>query len=207
MKMEKPILFSTEMVKAILKGRKTQTRRVIKGALPDHEYEFMPDGWVRIDKSTNALIKCPYGQPDDILWVRETWYYENHMYDPSEGDALHRYVYKADNPDYPVNTGVGKHGWRPSIHMPRAAARLFLRVKNVRVERLQEINAKDIIAEGTPYDREIYKMPCNIENAGETYLKGCFLRLWNNINAKRGYGWEVNPWVWVIELERLTAHK
>ena len=125
----KPILFNTEMTKAILDGRKTVTRRVVKLDL----------GLADTDKNDSSYLKVPdkYGdyhdakdlcryQEGDILWVRETWYYENHMHDLTAGEPdllngeySHRYVYRASSPDYPVNIGVGKHGWKPSIHMPK----------------------------------------------------------------------------------------
>lgn len=111
----------------------------------------------------------------------------------------HTYLYRADwHPDNVENSGR----WESSRLMPRAAARLFLKVTNVRVERLQDIKEQDIFAEGTPYDQETFEMPCNLENAGETYLKGEFLRFWNSLYANRGYKWDINPWVWVIEFER-----
>ena len=180
----KPIIFSTEMVRAILDGRKTQTRRVIKP-----QPESMKDG---------KLPKCPY-QPGDILWVRETWYYEEHMHELTAGDPdlpsgryKHRYICKASDPDYPV----GNKGWRPSIHMPREAARLFLLVKAVRVERLQEITEEDVLAEG-----------CGLASwTQDDWPKTAgFAQLWDSLNAKRGYGWKNNDWVWVIEFERTEA--
>lgn len=195
----KPILFSTPMVKAILEGRKSQTRRVVKPQPPEDAFEcpyWYAPGFVGKDGELvpgkhvfgiSALdgewgIRFPY-QPGDILWVRETWYYE------SEGD---RYVYKASSPDYPVNVGVGQRGWRPSIHMPRKAARLFLVVKDVRVERLQEITEEDAIAEGI-----------RIGIGGEPYFscRDAFVALWDGINGKK-YPWESSPWVWVISFER-----
>jgi hypothetical protein len=226
--MEKPIIFSTDMVKAILEGRKTQTRRVIKPQPPEDEYIHGPevyepairgkDGELEPGTPVYGIyceewgIKCPY-VPGMTLWVRETWYYESHMYDPSEGEALYRYVYKADNPDYPVDVGVGEHGWKPSIHMPREAARLFLKVTNVRVERLQDISPIEIVAEGidVPDCRQCvkdYGNPCCRDEESECGLQDDavinFRELWDSINAKRGYGWDANPWVWVVEFERMN---
>jgi hypothetical protein len=227
--MEKPIIFSTDMVKAILEGRKTQTRRVIKPQPPEDEYIHGPevyepairgkDGELEPGTPVYGIygeewgIKCPY-VPGMTLWVRETWYYESHMYDPSEGEALYRYVYKADNPDYPVDVGVGEHGWKPSIHMPREAARLFLRVKNVWVERLQEINDDDVEAEGAAgiHDWDCthgYNLYANFHpdqscRCGDGSPQETFARLWDSIYAKRGYGWNANPWVWVVEFERMN---
>jgi len=215
----KPIIFSTPMVQAILDGRKTQTRRVIIPQ-PDRFFEVddTPGNFHLYDVEWGLGQIYPKYQVGDILWVRETWYYEEHMHDLTEGEPdlasgrySHRYVYKADNRDYPVNVGVGEHGWKPSIHMPREAARLFLRVKNVRVERLQEITPVEVVAEGMGAHecRECiatYGNPCCQDEESECGLGdeilGDFRELWNSLNAKRGYGWDTNPWVWVIEFER-----
>jgi len=164
---EKPILFSTEMVRAILEGRKTQTRRVVK------PQPVIEDGHGR-------EIKCPW-QPGDILWVRETWC-------KNPVSTGYPYCYKASEDSWIYDNMEGM--WRPSIHMPREAARIFLRVKNVRVEKLQEIMPDDVLQEG-------------LWDVGtETGALDSFAELWNNINAKRGYGWSVNPWIWVIEFEK-----
>lgn len=232
MKMERPILFTTKMVKALLntkpnvwppepidptKPYKWQTRRVIKPQPPNtHDYNRVEKvgPWYHIEADSDIAghkdpvmftVKCPYGQPGDILWVRETWYYENHMYDPNEGAALHRYVYRADYPDYPVSIGVGEHGWRPSIHMPREAARLYLQVKNIRVERLQELAEEDARAEGVN-ERETRLITNCTVRAVSPYVcySNAFANLWDKINAKRGYGWETNPWPWVIEFQRVS---
>ena len=230
---EKSILFSTEMVKAIQAGRKTMTRRIVKPQPPTNTALIWGPEWYETsvigkdcELKPGALvygisdddgewgIKCPYA-PSDVLWVRETWYYEWHMHDLTAGEPdlpsgrySHRYVYKADNPDYPVDVGVGQHGWRPSIHMPRAAARLFLRVKSVRVERVQEISEGDAIAEGLeimqgPHDFPRYGAPqCGDRPPyWEIDPRDAFMWLWDSLNAKRGFGWNMNPWVWVIEFE------
>jgi len=191
---EKPILFSTEMVRAILAGRKTQTRRVMKPQ-PDSPIYKLPGrsewffGRCKENNYTDTIVKPRY-QKGDILWIRETW-----------GDNGERIFYKADSADTSKMYG----GWKPSIHMPRAAARIFLRVADVRVERLQEISEDDAIAEGCKYDwdgndwRTFYtidkKTPINSSRAK-------FGSLWNKINAKRSYGWGVNPWIWVYTFEQ-----
>jgi hypothetical protein len=196
----KPIIFSTPMVQAILDGRKTQTRRIVK---PQPSSGIRKSVFVKsgLEDGHGREIKPRY-QPSDILWVRETWYYEEHMHDLTEGEPdlasgrySHRYVYKADNRDYPVNVGVGEHGWKPSIHMPREAARIFLQVTNVRVERLQDITEEDAIAEG---------MSKTLVD-GVTFIsaKGKFHALWDTLYAKCGYSWENNPWVWVYEFMRI----
>ncbi|MTI82607.1 MAG: hypothetical protein FH756_01650 [Firmicutes bacterium] len=188
---EKPIIFSTEMVKAILEGRKTQTRRIMnpqplfytgrRYIVPDNA----PKKWHDCDDIFAAGF-CPYGQPGTVLWVRETWADLRGM-----GFGF-PFAYKVDTPSGSegdrcrIEFGVK---WKPSIHMPRKAARLFLKVKDVRVERLQEIvSGKDVYREGCPESEK--------HNAFNWFMK-----LWNNINAKRGYGWETSPWVWVIEFE------
>jgi hypothetical protein len=178
----KPILFSTPMVQAILEGRNTQTRRVVKPQpiKKGHFWTLDGAGW-----SSSSVVpvyghslytRMPY-KPGDILWVRETWYLETFY-------GAHSYVYRASEPNYPVNVGAGQHGWRPSIFMPKDVARIFLRVKEVRVEKVQDITEEDTINEG-------------VNN------KEKFALLWDKLNKKRGYGWEANPWVWVIEFERI----
>ncbi len=193
----KPMIFSTPMVRAILDGKKTQTRRVIKPQ-PDGEikanipYEFYGTKTERIFTDTKAyLAPCSVG---DILWVRETWGVPISL----AGDI----IYKADFVDRKAPLADGEK-WRPSIFMPREAARIFLRVKNVRVERLQEITEEDARAEGVKPIRsalgQIY-----VQDDHSIGYRLAFEELWNEINAKRGYGWDTNPWVWVIEFERIN---
>ena len=184
--MTRPILFSTDMVRAILDGRKTQTRRIVVLRLGETIWES----------------SCRKYVAEDTLWVRETWFYEMHMQDREQeapdlpsGCYSHRYVYKADSPEYPVDIGVGATGWRPSIYMPREAARLFLRVTDVRAERLQDITEADALAEGMRYDG---KGSSRLWTARDAYID-----LWDKLNAKRGFGWDSNPYVWVIEFEKI----
>jgi hypothetical protein len=199
---ERPILFSTAMVKAILEGRKTQTRRVIK-------IDDAPENWKISIAGTSIVrtepydVKLPRYAAGDNLWVRETWY-KNYPHEYG------RYWYRADGEEIDMPTIYGetiKYGkadglkWRPSIFMPKEAARIFLQVTNVRVERLQEITEEDAEAEGCinniafihSYDNEY----SNLHTAKEA-----FKQLWNTLNAKHGYSWDVNPWVWVIEFEK-----
>jgi hypothetical protein len=216
---EKPILFSGEMVRAILDSRKTQTRRVIKPMSKKQAKWLTPElintvphgemlggGWqmhhphadtddlgvyVKYD-SPLGWVKCPYGKPGDLLWVRETWASHEYMDDtkPSEfteGAQMLPVWYRANNQMHNVNQGK----WRPSIFMPRWASRITLRVTDVRVERVQDISEADARAEG-------------VLKAGGASLslytaRHHFSQLWDRINAKRGYGWDVNPWVWVVE--------
>ena len=188
---ERPILFKAEMVQAILGGRKTQTRRVVKLSLPDGVQAHQ----VRLDR-------CPYGIPGDWLWVRETW-----VEGPGDGTP---YLYRADaDTDGTVpylSGGAGGFGggvsnanisrWKPSIHMPRWASRITLEVTNVRVERLQRISEDDAMAEG------IYPITDSLSNCnGARYY---FQSLWDSINAKLGHSWESNPFVWVVEFKRVA---
>ena len=194
---EKPILFSTDMVKAIMDGRKTMTRRVIK---PQPE-RIAPDSKNRLPLAFLAdgtkWIKPPY-QPGDVLWVRETWAVDDN---PA---CVPQYIYKADDGFYPEG------GWRPSIHMPREAARLFLTVKEVRVEGLQDITEEDVKAEGIKsYWAEPHRDdPPFIGAAKEIGADLCqtrhiaFKQLWDSIYAKKGHGWEASPYVWVTSFER-----
>ena len=224
MSRELPILFSGPMVRAILDGRKTQTRRVIKPRYRDDESGFQVctnkatgERWVeKADEHGGSFdaprYVLPRYQPGDVLWVRETWFYEWHMYEITDGYPdlpggryRHRYVYKADEPDYPVNTGVGAWGWHPSIHMLREAARLFLRVTAVRAERVQDITEADAQAEGFRGFDELTD-GADAELFDLTAREG-FRFYWDCLPHKRGFGWEENPWVWVYEFERLEDYR
>ena len=202
----KPILFNTEMVRAILDGRKTCTRRVIE--LPEN-MDGVPVG--KSGDSSNPLgfmypggIKRPPYQPGDILYVRETWCAlpvneAGHM----RGHSI--YYYRADG-DLRPEGWRGK--WRPSIHMPKEAARIWLKVTDVRVERLQEIDEDGAVKEGIPWSEcRNCKAPFGCDAcAGEGYDEiDAFAELWDSTIKKIDldfYGWNANPWVWVIEFER-----
>lgn len=185
---EHPILFSGSMVQAILQGHKTQTRRIVtnKTALEWLQPDMFTPGFVA--DPDNHL--CQYGYAGDRLWVRETWHYTGgNKVEPSPA-----YVsYRADG-EFTVDETAK---WRPSIFMPRWASRITLEIVNVRVERLQAITEKDAEAEGIHLqglpETERYNHPRKHIVA--------FQSLWNLINAERGYGWDVNPWVWVIEFK------
>lgn len=200
--MEKPILFNTKMVQAILEGRKTQTRRLVK-PIKSH---YVMDG-----KPTNN----PPCNPGDILWVRETWNYGYVESSDAEGSheswfeelrkpatgylgALSRYFYLADKADEQIMDEIGGK-WRPSIHMPKDAARIFLKVKSVRSGRLQEyFDASCAHAEGIIIDR-----PHSCQEAVEAFVK-----LWNSTIKPAElprFGWDANPWVWVIIFERIDG--
>jgi hypothetical protein len=185
MKTEHPILFSGEMVRAILEGQKTMTRRVIKNYLDNRGLRWI-NGW---EDWHGCPVKCPYGRPGDSLWVREVF----SCFNSGGPDSIHAsYVYRATEPD------TNSWRWKPSIHMPRCASRLILEITDVWAERLQEITAKDAIAEGMrSYPGITY------QHLNETEPINDFKRLWDSLNLKRGYGWGVNPFVWVISFRRI----
>ena len=198
----RPIIFTPESVRGILDGQKTMTRRVIKfilnephvGGCPPNklfgDWALSEVGEIKngvldyacqsdVDDSKALKIKCPYGVPGSVLWVRETLYNE-------DGD----WVYKADSswaenlPKDWLKKNCHK-GVIPSIFMPRLASRINLEIISIKVERVQDISEADARAEGF-------------------YNSGYFAEIWDSINAKRGYGWNINSWVWVIEFKLIT---
>ena len=194
---ERPIIFSDEMVRAILAGEKTQTRRVMK-----------PQPVNLVDAI--QWEKCPQGIPGDRLWVRETWAapgYLDHR-KPSDIEDWNPILYRADGfiaRQFAVDKNwlssmFGR--WRPSIFMPRWASRINLEIVNVRVERLQDISEEDAKAEGVS---AVMRDSGGCLPWGEwveipSYYDG-FVETWDRINAKRSCGWDTNPWVWVIEFQ------
>lgn len=219
---ERPILFSTPMVQAIMEGRKTVTRR-IKGLDKLNE---RPEAW-RFDgvnrngdylfydvhgfvsghdpQDCTVIIKCPYGKAGDILWVRETWAKVN-------GEI----AYKASEKDYLFAPGETNGIWKPSIHMKKKDCRLKLEIVSVSVERLHEITKEDAIKEGILYyDDEIMKSrryKDYLSDASEyghpdhdyptvVTAKESFASLWQSINGKES--WDCNPWVWVVNFRKL----
>lgn len=187
----KPILFNTEMVEAILKAEKTQTRRTVKQ--PPIVGDIMRDekGWYYEDGTRNGHSLIPQFSTGDILWVRETWgkITECDVFPPYEPHE-ERFIYRADrgDPDH------FQAKWHPSIHMPKEAARIFLRVKDVRVERLQDMDEDAAIAEG------FADSPAGTDSP---LLR--FTELWDKTIRRedlREFGYHANPWVWVIEFER-----
>ena len=256
----KPIIFSTPMVQAILNGKKTQTRRIIKphnkvvakqrkfkqgdglwvhgyndehiakkeayGSIKDYSVSSL---WMKIERYIEQY--APY-KPGDTIWVRETWCY---LYDLDGNDQIiestGKVYYAADNPEFPYNEFLRDDGtkkdypaWNPSIHMPRTAARLFLRVTDVQIERLQDISNEDIRSEGitinqygiadmekwlettsTITEKSILSPDAPItENSG--WWRVWFRQLWDGINGTRDngvYASDKNPFVWVITFERI----
>lgn len=195
----RPIIFSAPMVRAILSGTKTQTRRVIASRYLSAIARGR-DGQIDDLLSAPPPHRCPYGWPGERLWVRETWQ-DTRDIAPDGG-----WVYRATDPDWDTMDGWT---WRPAIHMPKAASRITLEIVSVRVERLQDISEEDARAEGVTLPECDYLG----ERCGNGTGFGCprhgddahrreFARLWESINGKRA-PWASNPWVWVIEFRRV----
>jgi hypothetical protein len=202
-----PILFSTEMVRAIQEGTKTQTRRVVKpqpdvienGFVLTEREDVGSKCFIYNDRSDGDLkeLFCPYGKPGDVLWVREKW---RPLVDCKTGEKS--FDFYAEMPDdfhkqYPRK-------WKPSIHMPKDSARIWLLITHIRLERLQTISEDDAIAEGIA---EIHPAPFIIR--WKDYLSTSlldspywsFYSLWCKINGIES--WKSNPWVWVVEFEKI----
>ena len=198
---ERPILFNGAMVRAVLDGRKTQTRRVVKPQPTGNVVTLKAsDGLTFLhdyDGSSGNELKCPYGQPGDQLWVREAFdpiYPQDPKYNSGEPIAID---YRADNKRNRLCDQNGTRRWTPSIHMRRSASRILLEVTGVRAERLQDIRDGDARAEGVDV------------RPGREYEYGAsrtsFFLLWNSINGDGAHGWHANPWVWVLEFKRVTT--
>jgi hypothetical protein len=218
---ERPILFNADMVRAIFDGRKTQTRRVVKG-----NFDYIVKGWpftrqvmklgagdklevIQDDGKSIATfgLRCPYGQVGDRLWVRETFYpYDDGM---DSGGCSHVF-YKADG-EPPFNDIK----WKPSIYMPREFSRIILEVTDVRVERLNNISEEDAMAEGVSttdyfFGTHLYRNKKHVsyvdylnEAVGCRTAKVSFDTLWESINGKGS--WKANSWVWVVEFKVLEV--
>lgn len=211
----RPILFNTQMVQAILEGRKTVTRRLVTfqpGQNPQWS-GYIPDGPVLYGSNNVPAAKSPY-QPGDILYVRETWQFfpcfdcvksmcdtTPLTYEDSDSVTEGCWIYKADY----IESDQKRVCWRPSIHMPKEAARIFLRVKDVRVERLQDITPDQIDAEG--FKGYGYSTKTGVIPSWPIW----FSIAWDKTVPKHPnkfkrypYYWRDNPWVWVIEFERIS---
>lgn len=184
----RPIPFSGAMVMAILSGAKTQTRRILKGST-EHRGPYNPEYLEAHRNSPGWASICPYGQPGDLLWVRETW--TGNVYD----DKFH---YKAtDEGDF-----VAPPKWRPSIHMPRSVSRITLSIESVRVERLQDISAADCISEGIGFEVR-YGGHCLPDGSHfhTTDPRISYWSLWDAINGQGSV--EANPFVWALAFKRV----
>ncbi|MDZ7658058.1 hypothetical protein [Fodinibius sp.] len=247
-KTEKPILFSTEMVQAILDGRKTVTRRVIKADEKGHvcrggtcielheEYGLVwrPYGGSPLREYPDPEEYCPYGYPGQELWVRESWRpiawdcdraYWKIQYKTGDEVVFHDQLYPPENPKdqdlhlrlhdelkekgapeldreeggWSTETIKEHLAWKPSIHMPRGASRIQLKVEDIRVERVQDITEGDIEKEGADIHWRRNLSYVNVDSHVKPSPTKWFRELWDQINADRGYPWESNPWVWVVE--------
>lgn len=208
---ERPILFDTEMVQAIFYGVKTQTRRVLKPQpfKDTRQYPLMNKAkeclvwsprkgveWLNWGEGFDVTIHqdCPYGQPGDRLWVREKFTLEC-PYEHADGCGNPQHVIYWARESKIVRDSITSR-WRPSIFMPRWASRLTLIVTGVRVEQVQSITWKDARAEGA---KEEFS---HLGGDDDPWPIGGFVNLWDSINTKRGFSWESNPWVWVVEFEK-----
>jgi len=220
---ELPILFTGPMVRAILDGRKTQTRRIVKPQPSETHWEFNPGYKLRVseflttadhrgfvnfhhtipqnpewDKAGSPY--CPYGIPGDLLWVRETFTItagpiDDEPLGPDNTAIVYRASWDVEVPYCPLDGA-----WKPSIHMPRWASRINLEITGVRVERLQNISEEDAKAEGAPCEFKTHERV--MLGANSSYLNG-FNRIWRSINGQES--WDANPWVWVLEFRRLQT--
>lgn len=213
MSKEKPISFSTPMVKAIFEDRKTKTRRVIKGMGNKMHYGRLLGDWglsdppelidgvlhwklqTDVDDDRMFDAKCPW-KVGQILWVKETWLM---------GDDGYHYKADATTASEEMRVAYG-YKWKSSRFMPRSVARLFLKVVSIRVERLQGITEEDARAEGCiDFHDKIGDEKFDDVAEFDLTARDAFTELWDGINTKRGYGWDVNPWVYVIEFQRVES--
>jgi hypothetical protein len=197
---ERPILFSGAMVRALLNGSKTQTRRAVKWPIKS------PTHHISVGESDLGPIVdwCPYGQPGDRLWVRESCAFLGERLQKSEG--VEGYLYRADSNEF---DGYGIK-WKPSIHMPRAASRLLLEIVAVRCERLQDISEDDAVAEGVSkgfWGVGEWKYPQATSNSTPPYsciARSNYASLWQEINGPNS--WAANPWVWVVTFKIVPTY-
>lgn len=212
---ERPILFSGAMVRAVLKGRKTVTRRMIKPSMRSADTQFElhqeQDGSWRpmhtFDESsmdhlgTEHPIACPYGQVGDRLWVRESFadlQGTGIEHRPDPAGPLQRYAFAADSPPGSASDEARKDfgiKWKPSIHMPRAVCRILLEITGLRVERLQAITTEQLIAEGLQTRLREHDAECDLQHQWK--------ELWASLNGEES--WDANPWVWVVEFKRIEV--
>lgn len=202
---ERPILFNEEMVRAILDGRKTQTRRIVKNVDPKNfpycgtfdEVNGLPAMTFADDTgdsvTSRIFASCKFGKPGDRLWVRETWSKSKQPY--LSGQIFYRADGEANGKQFALSYVERESKWRPSIHMPRYKSRILLEVINVRVERLHDISEVDAIAEGWPKSLGDFDAPAPGNGGPFDWYRS----LWETINGQGS--WDLNPWVWVIEFK------
>lgn len=212
---ERPILFSSTMVQAILQEKKTQTRRIIK---PQPNWVAPPNiPFKTFDANPKGIINCPYGEIGDRLWVRETW-----GCSVIKGEHYGIYYQASYNDDKNWNRVISVNSewyklWekyqdkkRPSIFMPRWASRILLEITDVIIERIQDISEEDALSEGviSQYTEDGEDSFCHVDNDFlSDFPSETFSMLWDSINKKRGYGWKVNPYVWVISFKVLEVKR
>ncbi len=206
---ERPILFSGAMVRAILEGRKTVTRRAmrIQPVLKGHFWEVYGAGWsdgmdyVPCVYGHSLAVACPYGQVGERLWVRESFadlQGTGIEHRPDPAGPLQRYAFAADSPPGSASDEARKDfgiKWKPSIHMPRAVCRILLEITGLRVERLQVITTEQLIAEGLQTRLREHDAECDLQHQWK--------ELWVSLNGQES--WDANPWVWAVEFKRIEA--
>jgi hypothetical protein len=220
---EKPILFNSDMVRAVLEGRKTQTRRVVKPQPFIEDWEFCADKWQVSGNEACAVtctdskqtIKCPYGAVGDQLWVRESFWQRGRYHEPYPGAENDDYEWiwthgdeiKYAATDVLPNGSYQEYHKRPSIFMFRKDSRIQLEITGVRVERVQDITAEDALAEGI---ENVWDKGDNSTYTTDELLDmyHVFRKLWDSINGnprKDGVdtSWAANPWVWVVEFKKI----
>jgi len=225
---ERPVIFNSEMVRAILSGGKRQTRRVMKPQVhsmarfadyktdlgyPTSKTHLWAGFYLTEDSETPGYYKCPYGKIGDRLWVRETWSTDADIEAYRKANEPVPIVYKGDwdidgiTKEEACDVGII---WKPSIFMPRWASRIDLEITDIGVERVQDIKEKDCEAEGIEvaesigdYAGALWTARTKKATFSFSDAQSAFQYLWDSINAKRGYGWDSNPWVWIIMFKRV----
>lgn len=210
----RPIICTGESVRAYMDLRKTETRRVMK-VQPDYVIDNEPYwhvGGFRLRPEATNPLRCPYGKPGDRLWVKETW-------QQIEWWGQNCILYRAHCPDDCQDLATPSNGieriritkWRPSLFMPRWASRLTLEIVSLRAERLQDITFDSCLAEGIVWTEQWDTCKGetitgdSMDEAWDQYTREAYRDAWDAINAKRGYSWDSNPWVWVLQTKLVTT--